>query len=168
MIVTVTPNPVLDRTLTVAKIVLNDMARVQEVREDWGGKGFNVSRALYALGRQSLATGFVGGATGQKLTQGLHRLGIETNLVAIFGETRTNIVITDASGGPVCEGQRSRSTRKRCGHRHFLYASGITRATRRHLGTLWESTSWGIRRLLCSAHHIPPRARSASSARHQR
>lgn len=46
MIFTVTPNPVLDRTITVDEIVLNEMTRAREVREDWGGKGFNVSRAL--------------------------------------------------------------------------------------------------------------------------
>jgi 1-phosphofructokinase family hexose kinase len=98
VIFTVTPNPVLDRTLTVAEVVLNEMTRAQEIREDWGGKGFNVSRALLALGTPSVATGFVGGTTGEKLTHGLHSLGIETDLVTIAGETRTNIVITDAVG----------------------------------------------------------------------
>jgi 1-phosphofructokinase family hexose kinase len=98
MIFTVTPNPVLDRTLKVAQIVLNEMTRAQESREDWGGKGFNVSRALRALGSQSVATGFVGGVTGEKLAHGLQNLGIATDLVAVSGETRTNIVITDAAG----------------------------------------------------------------------
>jgi 1-phosphofructokinase family hexose kinase len=98
MIFTVTPNPVLDRTITVNEIVLNEMTRAQKVREDWGGKGFNVSRALQALGTESTATGFIGGATGEKLARGLHTLGIQTDLVVISGETRTNIVITDAAG----------------------------------------------------------------------
>ena len=64
MIITVTPNPVLDRTLTVPEIVLNEMVRVVESRDDWGGKGFNVSRALLALGKPSVAMGLVGGAVG--------------------------------------------------------------------------------------------------------
>jgi len=98
VIVTVTPNPVLDRTLTVDEIVMNEMARALEVREDWGGKGFNVSRALKALGAESLAMGFAGGATGAKLEAGLRELGIATDLVPIVGETRTNIVITDRMG----------------------------------------------------------------------
>ena len=98
MIVTLTPNPVLDRTLTVPELVLNEMTRAQAIREDWGGKGFNVSRALQALETHSVATGFVGGVTGEKLTRGLHSLGIETDLVVIGGETRTNIVITEAAG----------------------------------------------------------------------
>lgn len=98
MIVTVTPNPVLDRTLTVSEIVLDEMTRALEVREDWGGKGFNVSRALQALGVPSVATGFIGGATGHKLLQGLQELGLATDATPIAGETRTNIVIADAEG----------------------------------------------------------------------
>ncbi len=99
MIVTVTPNPVLDRTLTVPYIVFNEMVRATAVRVDWGGKGFNVSRALKALGTESLALGFVGGATGQALERGLRELGITTDFVYIAGETRTNIVITEQETG---------------------------------------------------------------------
>ena len=95
MIVTVTPNPVLDRTLTVPRIVFNEVMRATSSRLDWGGKGFNVSRALQALGVESAAMGFVGGATGQMLERGLRDLGIATDFVHIAGETRTNIVVTD-------------------------------------------------------------------------
>jgi 1-phosphofructokinase family hexose kinase len=95
MIVTVTPNPVLDRTLTVLRIVFNEVVRATASRLDWGGKGFNVSRALQALGVESVAMGFVGGATGQMLERGLRDLGIATDFVHIAGETRTNIVVTD-------------------------------------------------------------------------
>ncbi len=114
MIVTVTPNPVLDRTLTVSRIVLNEMSRALRTREDWGGKGFNVARALRALGTPSVVMGFVGGATGDKVASGLQSLGISTDLTPISGETRTNFVITDAVGeqyikvneaGPRVEGQ---------------------------------------------------------------
>jgi len=96
-IVTVTPNPVLDRTLTVPRLVFNEMIRAASSRLDWGGKGFNVSRALKALGVESVAMGFVGGATGRMLEQGLNEMGIATDFVHIAGETRTNIVITEAA-----------------------------------------------------------------------
>lgn len=96
MIFTVTPNPVLDRTLTVREIVFDEMTRALSVREDLGGKGFNVSRALQALGVASEALGIVGGATGQKLATGLHALGISCDLTPIAGETRTNVVIAEA------------------------------------------------------------------------
>jgi 1-phosphofructokinase family hexose kinase len=93
---TITPNPVLDKTITVQRIIFDEMSRAIAIHEDWGGKGFNVSRALRAMGSESLAMGFIGGATGQKLEQGLHSLDIKTDLVPITGETRTNIVITEA------------------------------------------------------------------------
>jgi len=105
VIVTVTPNPGLDRTLTVPRIVFNEMVRATKSRLDWGGKGFNVSRALQALGEdrrvgaESVAMGFVGGATGQMLERGLRDLGIATDFVHIAGETRTNTVITSADAG---------------------------------------------------------------------
>ena len=96
-IVTVTLNPGVDRTLTVPEIYFDEVMRARSVRFDWGGKGFNVSRALQALGMDSVAMGFVGGATGQMLEQGLSDMGIATDFVHIVSETRTNIVITDAA-----------------------------------------------------------------------
>lgn len=98
-IVTVTLNPGLDRTLTVAALAENCVLRAQESRLDWGGKGFNVSRALRALGVPSLVMGLVGGFTGQMLAQGLRDLGLTTDPVAIAGETRTNTVIQEAGSG---------------------------------------------------------------------
>jgi 1-phosphofructokinase family hexose kinase len=99
VIVTVTPNPSLDRTLTVSRISFDEMIRASASRLDWGGKGFNVSRALHALGAKSVATGFVGGPTGQMLARGLAGLGISTDMVPIAGETRTNTVVTEAGSG---------------------------------------------------------------------
>lgn len=95
VIVTVTLNPALDRTLTVPHITFNEMIRATVTRLEWGGKGFNVARALRALGQDALATGFIGGATGRLLERGLNDLGIATEFVQISGETRTNVVITD-------------------------------------------------------------------------
>ena len=99
MIVTLTPNPVLDRTLTVPHIELDEVFRATSTRLDWGGKGFNVSRALKALGKESVAMAFAGGGTGQMLEQGLHALGIETDFVSVAGETRTNVVVVDQATG---------------------------------------------------------------------
>lgn len=99
MIVTLTPNPVLDRTLTVPHIQLDEVLRATSTRLDWGGKGFNVSRALKALGTESVAMAFAGGGTGQMLEQGLDILGIETDFVSVSGETRTNVVVVDQATG---------------------------------------------------------------------
>ncbi len=99
MIVTVTPNPALDRTLTVPRIAFDEVIRATSSQLDWGGKGFNVSRALAALGVESVAMGFVGGATGQMLERGLSDLGIVTGFLYVGGETRTNTVIIEADTG---------------------------------------------------------------------
>ena len=96
MIYTVTLNPTLDRSLIVAEIVFNDVLRASQVRLDWGGKGLNVSRALKALGGESVAMGFCGGATGKQLEDGLHALGIPTHFVAIANETRSTIFIAES------------------------------------------------------------------------
>jgi len=99
VIITFTPNPGLDRTLTVPRITFNEMTRASGLRLDWGGKGLNVSRALHALGTESVAIGFLGGATGKRLEQGLAEMGIATDFLHIAGETRTNTVITEAETG---------------------------------------------------------------------
>ena len=99
MIYTVTLNPSLDRTLTVPRIVDDDMVRATASRVDWGGKGVNVSRVLQALGAESMALGFAGGATGQMLERGLRSLGIATDLLPLSAETRTNTVIIESETG---------------------------------------------------------------------
>lgn len=98
MIITVTLNPSLDRSLTVPRITFGGVLRATGSRLDWGGKGFNVSRALQALGAESVAMGFIGGPTGQMLERGLGEMGIATDLVPIAGETRTNVVVAEAEG----------------------------------------------------------------------
>jgi 1-phosphofructokinase family hexose kinase len=96
VIVTVTLNPVLDRTLIVPEIHENDVLRASASQQNAAGKGLNVSRALLALGVPSLATGFIGGRTGQTLVDGLNALGIQHDFVTIAGETRTNVVILES------------------------------------------------------------------------
>jgi 1-phosphofructokinase family hexose kinase len=96
MIYTITLNPALDRELTVNQIELNCVLRSQSTRVDYGGKGFNVSRALLALGIESTALGFIGGSVGDQLAAGLSTMGIHTDFVTIQGETRTNLSIVDA------------------------------------------------------------------------
>ncbi len=93
MIYTVTLNPALDRELTVPALQFDAVLRASALRVDFGGKGFNVSRALAALGAESVALGFVGGLTGRRIAEGLAGLGIATDFVEIAGETRTNVSI---------------------------------------------------------------------------
>jgi 1-phosphofructokinase family hexose kinase len=98
MIYTLTPNPSIDRSLTIPEIRFNSVLRSETVRLDWGGKGFNVSRALAQFGIESTAMAWVGGGTGKMLADGLQRLGIPTDFVWVDEETRTNTMIIEEEG----------------------------------------------------------------------
>jgi len=99
MIYTVTLNPAIDRELTVPLIEFDEVLRATESRIDYGGKGFNVSRMLTALGAQTVALAFGGGRAGVVLREGLEGLGIGTDFVEISGETRTNVSIVTRDRG---------------------------------------------------------------------
>ena len=61
MVITVTLNPAIDKTLIVDGFQLGSVNRTMDVRHDIGGKGVNVSKVLKNLGIDSLAIGFLGG-----------------------------------------------------------------------------------------------------------
>ena len=98
MIITLTPNPSVDRTTSIPQIRFNEILRTNNVRLDWGGKGFNVSRSLRVFGLDSLALGWVGGGAGRMLEDGLNKLGIQTDFVWVSEDTRTNTIIMEESG----------------------------------------------------------------------
>lgn len=99
MIYTLTLNPALDLELITPEVRFDEVLRATSQRVDYGGKGFNVSRVLNALGTPSLAMGFVGGHVGDTLQSGLAELGIRTDFVRTSGETRTNISIVPEDRG---------------------------------------------------------------------
>lgn len=103
MIYTITLNPAVDRELTVAEIVFDTVLRATGWRVDLGGKGFNVSRMLHALGEASVALAIAAGGSGRRLQEGLESMGIATDFVWVEGETRTNVSIVaerqNAAGG---------------------------------------------------------------------
>ncbi len=98
MIYTVSANPALDLILTVPAIEFEVVLRAFEVRREMGGKGFNVSRYLKALGVDNVAVAFAAGFTGQALEAGLRSVGVETAFLYLAGETRTNVVIQEPGG----------------------------------------------------------------------
>lgn len=99
MIYTLTLNPALDLELTVPSIAYDRVLRAVGVRTDCGGKGFNISRAFKAVGVESMAMGWVGGKTGERLAEELAQLGVRTDLTWVPGETRTNVHILERETG---------------------------------------------------------------------
>ena len=98
MIVTVTPNPSLDRTLEVDALHRGEVVRAHAVRTDAGGKGVNVSRALVANGHPSRAVLPLGGPDGEVLASLLHGLGIEVAAVPIADAVRSNVTVVEPDG----------------------------------------------------------------------
>ncbi len=98
MIITVTPNPSIDRALDLNRIELGQVNRADSAHLDAGGKGINVSRVLQSAGVNSEAIVPVGGPDGRLMVDLLTELGLVVHPVAISGETRSNITLQEAHG----------------------------------------------------------------------
>lgn len=98
MIVTVTPNPSLDRTAQLGELRRGEVLRASRVRLDPGGKGVNVSRALAAAGSPTVALLPAGGPVGERLADLLAPEGVPVVAVPISGTTRSNITLVEADG----------------------------------------------------------------------
>ena len=99
MIITVTLNPALDRTLEVPSFTPGRRHRSVDQRAIPGGKGVNVARALKLLGQPVIATGIAGGATGTRIVDALGDESILNAFVRIREESRTNMAVLDPTTG---------------------------------------------------------------------
>lgn len=98
MIVTVTPNPSVDRTFEIEQLVRGQMVRALHHQLDPGGKGINVARALHANGHRATAVVPVGGVEGHQLIQLLGGSGLAVVTVPIAGAVRSNVTIVEPDG----------------------------------------------------------------------
>jgi 1-phosphofructokinase len=98
VIVTLTPNPSLDRTLEVDDLVRGGVHRAVRTRTEPGGKGINVARALRAAGVATTAVVPAGGAEGEQLLAELRDLGLDVVPVPITGSTRANVSVVERDG----------------------------------------------------------------------
>ncbi len=98
MIVTVTPNPSVDRTVFLRGLVLGAVNRSQRSRSEPSGKGVNVGLALHAHGIATRAVVTAGGPIGAHLRQMLDATGLDTVVVPIAGDIRSNISLTQPDG----------------------------------------------------------------------
>lgn len=99
MILTVTPNPALDKTAVIPGFTLGSIHRPAEVSTLAGGKGVNFARALRTLGIASQIVGLAGGHTGQLLRDLAEQEGLSFEAITVAGELRTCLTIVDASAG---------------------------------------------------------------------
>ncbi|OIO54092.1 MAG: 1-phosphofructokinase [Alphaproteobacteria bacterium CG_4_10_14_0_2_um_filter_63_37] len=98
MIITVTPNPTIDKYLQIDRLQPGHAHQVRTTHRDPGGKGVNVSRVLTRLGVQTLATGFAGDYRGELLKIFLNREGVANHFVPIKEVTRLNLYVMESDG----------------------------------------------------------------------
>ncbi len=96
-VVTVTPNPSIDRTVTLATTLTRGAVhRVQSVSNEPGGKGVNVARALTLAGIEAVAV--MPAAAGDPFLAALDQTGVPYHPVPVPGQVRTNLAITEIDG----------------------------------------------------------------------
>lgn len=99
MIYTVTLNPAIDKTVEIPSFTAGIVNRVQQLREDAGGKGINVSKCLRALGEPSVAVMLLAGEAGRHLEKMAQSEGLTVLPFWTQGQTRTNLKVVDTQLG---------------------------------------------------------------------
>ncbi|WP_433508893.1 1-phosphofructokinase [Nonomuraea sp. CA-143628] len=98
MILTLTLNPSLDRTIEIGSLDRGAVIRAAAARLDPGGKGVNVSRALLANAVASRAVVPFGGDEGRQLVRLLSLEGLDMVTVPVTGTTRSNVTLAEPDG----------------------------------------------------------------------
>ncbi len=98
MILTLTINPAVDRTVLVDHLVFEDRAYILSRADAAGGRGINASRVLHSFGAKTEAILTSGGKTGAKIRELLAADGFPAHAVEIGTESRTNLTISDKQG----------------------------------------------------------------------
>jgi 1-phosphofructokinase len=97
MIVTVTPNPSIDRTVALsAPLTRGAVHRVTSATSEPGGKGVNVARALSLAGLDAVAV--LPAAESDPMVVALRTAGVAYRTVPVGGAVRTNLTITEVDG----------------------------------------------------------------------
>ncbi len=95
MILTITFNPAIDKTMIIDDFRLGRVNRESGLRIDAAGKGINVSKAIQNLDGKSRAMGILAGSAGEFIKDELDKVGIENDFLFIEGQTRTNVKVVD-------------------------------------------------------------------------
>ena len=97
MILCITPNPAIDRTILLPTLVLGNVHRAQKVMVAAGGKGLNVARTIRQLGGQPLCMGFAGGHAGRLLADLAQNEGLHSSWTWVGAETRTCTILVSGN-----------------------------------------------------------------------
>jgi 1-phosphofructokinase family hexose kinase len=98
LILTLTINPAIDRSILVDRLVFEDRAYILSQNDGSGGRGIIASRVLHSFGVKTKAITTSGGKRGQLFEKLLGTAGFPLEVVRIANEIRTNLTITDKQG----------------------------------------------------------------------
>jgi 6-phosphofructokinase 2 len=98
-ILTLTMNPAIDKSTSVAQVIIERKLYCNPLRCEPGGGGVNVSRAIRILGGESTAIFPCGGLTGDYLRELLQQEGLACRPVPVQGWTRENLAVLEESSG---------------------------------------------------------------------
>jgi len=98
MILCITPNPAVDRTLILAQLIPGEVHRAEKVILAAGGKGLNVARAIRLLGGDPLCMGFLGGHSGHLLADLAQSEGLNSLWTWVDAETRAATILVSPPG----------------------------------------------------------------------
>lgn len=136
MIVTLTVNPAIDRTIQVDRLAFEDRAYILSSKDTPGGRGINSSSVIHSFGGKTIAVLPAGGATGARFEEFLKDCGFPIVIVRIRNKVRTNLTIMDRHGltvklnehGPKLDAgevsKLEKAVRGKLDHAHWLMLCG--------------------------------------------
>jgi 6-phosphofructokinase 2 len=98
VILTLTINPAIDRTMMVDKLVFEDRGYILSRTEAAGGRGINASHVIHSFGGKTLALLTSGGEIGTRMEQSLASMGFPYEVVRVAADGRVNLTISDQQG----------------------------------------------------------------------
>jgi tagatose 6-phosphate kinase len=103
MILCLGTTPTLQRTMAFGRLRIDDVNRALSVSQYASGKSINAARVLHSLGKETLATGFLGGDTGKFIRADLDRAGVAHDFLEVTPPTRLCITVIDEEAGTATE-----------------------------------------------------------------
>jgi 1-phosphofructokinase family hexose kinase len=98
LILTLTINPAIDRTIIADRLVFEDRAYILDRTEAAGGRGINASHVVHAFGGKTLAILTAGGWPGERIEKLLTGRGFPFEIVRVKTDSRINLTISDKQG----------------------------------------------------------------------
>src|SRR3954468_7325604 len=98
LIVTLTMNPAIDRTIAVDRLAFDDRAYILSSKDSPGGRGINAACVINSFGGKTLAILPAGGELAARFEQYIHECGFPVMTVPIRNDMRLNLTITDRHG----------------------------------------------------------------------